>query len=273
MLPARAEVWVEGDRVRLAQVVGNLLPNAVKFTPGGGKATLAVEADRARGQAMLTVRDTGEGIQPGMLPRLFHPFVQADATLDRSKGGLGLGLALVKGLVELHGGTVSAASEGPGKGSTFTITLPLDVTTARAVSVPRGVGGDGAPRRVLVIEDNADAADSLREVLELDKHVVEVAYSGREGLEKAHAFHPDVVLCDIGLPEMDGYEVARRMRADAELDRVALVAVSGYAQPEDVAAAKDAGFEVHLAKPPSLEALERTLATVGRGGASAVDLR
>ena len=208
------------------------------------------------------MRDTGAGIQPEMLPRLFQAFAQADATLDRSKGGLGLGLALVKGLVEMHGGSASAASDGPGKGATFTITLPLDVTAARILPAWPGPGVAAEPRRVLVIEDNEDAANTLREVLEFDEHVVEVAYTGREGLEKAHAFHPDVVLCDIGLPEMDGYEVARTMRADPELSHVALVAVSGYAQPEDVETAREAGFDAHLAKPPSIDTLERALAEV-----------
>jgi PAS domain S-box-containing protein len=263
VLPAPTEVWILGDRVRLAQVVGNLLQNAAKFTPRGGKVTVSIEPDPARGRAVLAVRDTGSGITPEMLPRLFHPFTQADATLDRSKGGLGLGLALVKGLVELHGGSVSAASGGPGKGSTFTVSLPLEAAAARGTPAGRGAEGDGAPRRVLVIEDNEDAADTLREVLELEEHVVEVAYDGREGLQRARAFQPDVVLCDIGLPGMDGYQVARQLRADPELGRVGLIAVSGYAQPEDVAAARAAGFEVHLAKPPSLEALERALVEVG----------
>jgi len=269
VLPAPAEVWVDGDRVRLAQVVGNLLQNAAKFTPRGGKTTVSVESDLARRQATLTVRDTGAGIQPEMLPRLFQAFAQADATLDRSKGGLGLGLALVKGLVEMHGGSASAASDGPGKGATFTITLPLDVTAARILPAWPGPGVAAEPRRVLVIEDNEDAANTLREVLEFDEHVVEVAYTGREGLEKAHAFHPDVVLCDIGLPEMDGYEVARTMRADPELSHVALVAVSGYAQPEDVETAREAGFDAHLAKPPSIDTLERALAEVGNASRSA----
>jgi CheY-like chemotaxis protein len=196
------------------------------------------------------------------VPRLYHAFSQAEATLDRSKGGLGLGLALAKGLIELHGGTVSVASEGLGKGTAFTITLPVDDCVARATPAQRGLGGPTAPRRVLVIEDNGDAADTLREVLELENHVVEVAYAGREGIEKARAFHPDVVLCDIGLPEMDGYDVARAMRADPDLGRIPLVAVSGYAQPEDVAMSREAGFDAHLAKPPSVDALERALAEV-----------
>jgi two-component system CheB/CheR fusion protein len=269
LLPAPAEVWVDGDRVRLAQIISNLLQNAAKFTPHGGKTTVSVESSPSRDQAILTVRDTGSGIQPEMLPRLFQAFSQADATLDRSKGGLGLGLALVKGLVEMHGGSVSAASDGRGKGAAFTIAIPLDVTAARVVPARPGLGVTASPRRVLVIEDNEDAASSLRELLELDEHAVEVAYTGREGIEKARAFHADVVLCDIGLPEMDGYEVARTMRADPELRRVALVAVSGYAQLEDVEMAREAGFDAHLAKPPSIEAINRAIAGVGREGAAA----
>jgi PAS domain S-box-containing protein len=263
VLPAPGgNVWIDGDRTRLAQVVGNLLQNAAKFTPHGGETIVSVRADPAARQATLVIRDTGAGIEPELLPRLFRTFTQGDATLDRSKGGLGLGLALVKGLVEMHGGSVSAASGGSGEGATFTIHLPLAAAATGLEPLQPSVGSAGSPHRVLVIEDNDDAADTLREALELDAHVVEVAYSGREGIEKARAFHPEVVLCDIGLPEMDGYEVARAMRADPELGRVGLVAVSGYAQPEDVAMSKEAGFDAHLAKPPSIEALERTLSDV-----------
>jgi PAS domain S-box-containing protein len=271
VLPASAEVRIDGDWVRLAQVVGNLLQNAAKFTPRAGKATVSVQADPARGEAIVTVRDTGSGIHPDMLPRLFHPFTQAEATLDRSKGGLGLGLALVKGLAELHGGSVSAASEGLGKGAVFTVCLPLDGTAASAMPAPRDVDRKAVPRRVLVIEDNEDAADTLRDVLALDEHVVEVAYSGPDGIAKARAFHPEIVLCDIGLPGMDGYQVARAMRADPELGCARLVAVSGYAQPEDVAMSKDAGFDAHLAKPPSIDTLHRAMAEHGRQPSAAVD--
>jgi PAS domain S-box-containing protein len=262
--PAPAEVWVDADRGRLNQAIGNLLQNAAKFTPPGGKATVTVETDATRTQAVLTVRDSGAGIAPEVLPRLFQAFSQADDTLDRSRGGLGLGLALVKGLVEMHGGAVGAASGGTGKGAAFTIRLPLDAGGARALPAQPGLAPAPAPRRVLVIEDNEDAADTLREVLELGGHRVEVAYDGPNGIEKARAFHPDVVLCDIGLPKMDGYQIARAMRADPELGRIALIAVSGYAQPEDVAMAKEAGFDAHLAKPPSVETLERTMADVAR---------
>lgn len=258
LLPAGADVWVYGDRNRLTQAISNLLQNSAKFTPAGGRTTVSVDVDAASARAILAVRDTGSGIAPQLLPRLFEAFSQADTTLDRSKGGLGLGLSLVKGLVEMHGGTVSAASEGVGKGALFTIHLPLETTGAETIA-DRHSHGAGSLRRILIIEDNVDAADSLREALELGGHIVVVAYDGPGGIEKARALRPDVVLCDIGLPGMDGHAVARAMRADQELSRVMLVALTGYAGPEDVAKAREAGFDAHLAKPPNMEALERVL--------------
>jgi PAS domain S-box-containing protein len=252
-------VAVNGDETRLAQVLENLLHNAAKFTHAGGRVTLTVAEEQ--GKAVIRVRDNGTGIAPEVLPTLFEPFAQAKQTLARSEGGLGLGLALVKALVEMHGGSVIAASEGRGRGAAFTIRLPLYV--AGAQTMPReGLARAVVPHRVLVIEDSHDAANILRDVLEFENHVVEVAYSGSDGIEKARAFHPDVVLCDIGLPEMDGYEVARAMRADPDLGQIALIALSGYAQPEDVATAKEAGFDAHLAKPPGIDTLERALAEV-----------
>jgi two-component system CheB/CheR fusion protein len=257
---------VEGDRTRVAQVIGNLLNNAAKFTPKGGQVRVLVDRDPATSQARVRVRDTGAGIAPEMMPRLFEPFTQADATLDRSQGGLGLGLALVKGLVELHGGTVAAASDGPGLGTEFTIQIPLRRGAAQALGGPgRPESGTPATRRVLVIEDNVDAAASLQEVLELGSHAVSVAHTGPEGLEKARAFDPDIVFCDIGLPGMDGYQIARSIRADPELKSLVLVALTGYAGPEDVSRSREAGFDYHLAKPASLERLEQIVA----GGAGA----
>jgi signal transduction histidine kinase/ActR/RegA family two-component response regulator len=258
---AREPLWVEADAARVTQIVGNLLHNASKFTSAGGRVT--VSAGPEAGRAVIRVADDGVGISPGLLPHVFEPFTQADSSLHRASGGLGLGLTLVKGLVEMHGGSVSAASDGPGKGAAITISLPLDATAAQVIPARPGLGGTAAHRRVLVIEDKQDAADTLRDVLELDEHVVEIAHSGRDGIEKARAFHPDVVLCDIGLPEMDGYEVARTMRADPDLSGVALVAVSGYAQPEDVELAREAGFDAHLAKPPNIDTLERALSELG----------
>ncbi len=252
---------VEADRARLAQALGNLLLNAAKFTPPGGEVVVSVEADEAGGQGIVRVRDNGAGITRDMLPRIFEAFTQADTTLERSKGGLGLGLLLVKGVIEMHGGTVSAASEGPGKGAELTVRLPLAVDVAPSVA-PAASPPRPARRRVLVIEDNRDAAASLRDVLSLGEHTVEIAYSGPEGIEKARVLRPDLILCDIGLPGMDGYEVARALRADPALRDVTLAALTGYAGPEDVARSTAAGFDVHLAKPPNLERLERLLASL-----------
>jgi PAS domain S-box-containing protein len=262
-IPAGA-VRIDGDRTRVAQVIDNLLQNASKFTQPGGRVTVSVEASEALGQAIARVRDTGAGIAPEMLPRLFEPFSQADTTLDRSKGGLGLGLALVKGLVEMHGGNVSVASEGLGRGAEFTIRLPL-LSGLALDAAPRHALRRSEPRRVLVIEDNVDAAESLREVLELAGNTVEVAYTGPAGIEKARGFGPDVVLCDVGLPGMDGYEVARALRADPALRSATLAALTGYARPEDVARSREAGFDHHLAKPLSLERLADVLSRPGAG--------
>jgi two-component system CheB/CheR fusion protein len=189
--------------------------------------------------------------------------MQAEATLDRSRGGLGLGLALVKGLVEMHGGEVCAHSDGPGQGAELVMELPLD-TTSDAMASPSAAQRQARGRRVLIIEDNIDAADSLREVLEFSEHLVEVAYNGPDGLAKARQFQPDLVLCDIGLPGMDGYQVARAFRAEEALKGVFLVALSGYALPEDLERAWQAGFAKHLAKPPSIEKIEELLANTPR---------
>jgi two-component system CheB/CheR fusion protein len=259
--PAR-ELWVDGDRTRLSQVLGNLLHNAAKFTPRGGAVEVRLEL-APDGRAALRVRDDGAGIEPAVLPRVFEPFIQADTTLDRSRGGLGLGLALVKGLVEQHGGEAQAASEGPGKGAEFTILLSL-LSGEVGPQASEGVAVPGRrSRRVLVVEDNVDAASSLRDALALMGHTVEVAFDGSEGLRKARAFRPQVVLCDIGLPGMDGFQVARALRAEPELAAAALVALTGYASPEDVARAKAAGFDLHIAKPPGLAELGGALDGAG----------
>ena len=249
---------VDGDRARLAQIVGNLLQNAAKYTPMGQKVKVETKAVPTRRRAGIRIIDTGVGIEPAVLRRLFQPFMQASATLDRSQGGLGLGLALVKGLVELHGGEVCAHSEGPGKGAEFIVELPLEEATQGKTS-PGAEASTTRRKRILIVEDNLDAAQSLREVLEFGEHLVEVAHSGPEGLDKARQFSPEVVLCDIGLPGMDGYGVARALRADEALKRVFLVALSGYALPEDLQRASEPGFDRHVAKPPSLEKLEDLL--------------
>jgi CheY-like chemotaxis protein len=206
---------------------------------------------------MLWVRDDGAGIAPELLDDLFLPFVQAPQALDRTRGGLGLGLAMVKGLVELHGGKVVAHSEGLGKGSVFTVRLPLVAgPVATVVEAPKAKSG---PRRVLVIEDNIDSADLLRDLLKLLGHEAEVAYDGPAGIELARTFRPHIVLCDVGLPGMTGYEVASAMRADPQLGALCLVALTGYARPQDQKDAMAAGFDRHVAKPLSIEAIEQVV--------------
>jgi PAS domain S-box-containing protein len=259
-LPDKA-LWIDGDSTRLVQAIGNLLHNAMKYTTPGGHVwvSLAKEKDGA----VLRVRDSGVGISQDLRSRLFEPFTQGESTLDRGHGGLGLGLALVKGLVELHGGSVSAHSDGIGRGAEFVVRLP--VVTMVAVENPSAPssGKSSNRRRVLVIEDNIDAASSLCEVLKLGEHEVAVAHSGPEGLAGARVFRPEIVLCDIGLPGMDGYKVARAFRADIAFAGIFLVAVSGYTLPEDLQRAEEAGFDRHLAKPPSLEKLEELLTRLG----------
>jgi PAS domain S-box-containing protein len=250
---------VNADGARIAQVITNLLGNAVKFTPSGGTVAISVFDDPATAHAVVEVADSGTGIDPALLGRLFEPFMQADRTLDRTGGGLGLGLALVKGLVDLHGGEVSAASEGLGRGATFVVRLPLAEPIAAEAAPSARAEVPGNHRRILVIEDDVDVADGLQAALEIDGHDVEVAKNGSDGLSRARRFQPEVVLCDIGLPGMNGYDVARAFRADPDLRATVLVALSGYAQAEDVERARGAGFDRHLAKPASIDNLKRIL--------------
>jgi signal transduction histidine kinase/ActR/RegA family two-component response regulator len=257
-------VWIDADPTRMAQVLGNLLHNAAKFTPAGGSVTVAVAA--REGTAELSVRDDGAGMEPSTLERMFEPFAQGEQTLARTGGGLGLGLALVRGLVGLHGGTVEAQSAGVGRGAEFVVRLPLAEALAEPER-PDGARASRVPRVVLVIEDNADGAQTLADVLELHGHEVRVARDGRSGIEAARELRPDVVLCDLGLPDVDGYDVARTLRREAALDRTRLVALSGYAQPEDRERAHAAGFDVHLAKPPDLEQLMDVVSGGAREGA------
>jgi len=249
-------LWADADSTRLAQVVGNLLGNALKFTPPHGEVELELREEQ--GSAILRVRDSGVGIAPEVVERLFQPFSQAEQSLDRSRGGLGLGLALVRGLAELHGGSAAAASDGLGRGSEFTVRLPLEPAPQLAAPAPRV--RPVLRYRVLVIEDNLDAADSLKELLELWGHEVKVAYDGPAGIALAREFRPELVLCDIGLPGMSGNAVARAFRADAALETAYLVALSGYALPDDIQRATESGFRRHLAKPPSIQALEELFA-------------
>jgi PAS domain S-box-containing protein len=263
-LPA-GPVWVDGDPTRLSQVVGNLLQNSNKFTNPGGRVEVRLEAGV---DAVLTVRDTGIGMGPEILARLFEPFSQADGSLDRSRGGLGLGLALVKGLVELHGGEVAAVSPGGGEGSTFTVRLPLGEAPGAAREGAASPGA-GHTLRILIVEDNQDAADSLGMMLELAGYTVEIAYTGLEGLEAAGRFHPEVALCDIGLPGgMDGYDLARALRRDPGTAGIHLIAISGYGQEEDQRQARAAGFDRHLTKPVDPALLLRTLAALAGSSAA-----
>jgi signal transduction histidine kinase len=289
-------VWLAGDRTRLNQVLENLLTNAAKFTPTGGEVCVSLtvgpadstrsgggaerrgpvpggDTERDSGNleernrelveksvAIVSVRDTGIGIDPAMLPRVFDSFAQADQSLDRRQGGLGLGLAVVKGLIELHGGEVRADSPGLGQGAEFCFTVPIEPVTAtgREAGLPPQPAPPG--RRILVVEDNPDSAETLRDLLELSGHQVAVAASGPEAVLLARTFRPEVVLCDIGLPGMDGYGVAELLRRDPETADARLIALSGYAQEEDRHRSHEAGFQHHLPKPVNLADLEALLA-------------
>jgi signal transduction histidine kinase len=252
------DLAVDADVNRLAQVFANLLNNASKYTPEGGK--IAILAARDSGQAVIRVRDTGIGIDPDLLPSIFDLFVQADRSLDRSQGGLGIGLTLVRRIMELHDGHVAASSGGAGKGSEFVVSLPEAAEGAaflppRAAASPTGVPS----RRILVVEDNADSADGLAALLLLDGHVVRTENDGPSAVAAAGEFRPDVILLDIGLPGMSGYEVARALRSDPRVATALLVAVTGYGQDEDRARSSDAGFDHHLVKPLRPEAIARLL--------------
>jgi signal transduction histidine kinase len=250
-------LWVDADPTRMFQVAGNLLVNALKFTPRGGSVEVTSRMDGA--SAVFTVRDDGIGIAPDMVQRLFKPFVQAPQTLDRRRGGLGLGLAMADGLVRLHGGSIHAESSGLGHGSAFFVRLPLVSEPARAA--PARQTPAAARQRVLVIDDSEDAAEGMRMLLTLDGHEVSVARDGSTGIELTRAIHPNIVFCDLGLPDLDGYAVARAIRADPSLEGTFLCALSGYARPEDRARSADAGFDRHLAKPPSTTELQEVLAS------------
>ena len=265
-LPARA-VWIMGDPTRIAQVIGNLLHNAVKFTPPGGRISITLEPDEG-GTARLTVRDTGIGMETELLTRLFEPFSQSRSHPVHDRGGLGLGLALVKTLVELHGGSVAATSPGKGRGTRIDLRLPRRPGLEEETAMTEASGPEAAPtpRRCLVIEDHVDAAESLAALLRLSEHEVEVAFDAASGLERARSFSPEVVLCDIGLPgAVDGYGVARALRAAPETRSAFLIALTGYGQEEDRRLALEAGFDAHLTKPADLGELYRLLAAAGDG--------
>ena len=252
--------YLNADPVRLAQVVGNLLNNAFKFTDKGGRIWLTVE--REGEQALIRVQDTGIGIAAEQLPRIFEMFRQADTSLERSRDGLGLGLTLVKDLVEMHAGTVEARSAGVGQGSEFVVRLPLlsgPVPPLRGE--PSGVKPVATvPRRILVVDDNPDSSDSLAMLLKLTGHEVHVAHDGLEAVAKAAAFQPQVILLDVGLPKLNGYEAARRIREQARNKTPTLVALTGWGQEEDRRRTREAGFDAHMVKPVDLAALTTLLA-------------
>jgi PAS domain S-box-containing protein len=311
--------WIDGDPTRLSQMVGNLLHNAEKFTQRRGRVEVTMHAEDATRTVAVSVRDTGAGIEADMLDRLFEPFSQGDMSLDRSQGGLGLGLALVRSLALLHGGEVAAASSGPGLGANFTLRFPLMASAHQADSnqansnqansnqansnqpdtrrpsppassapglqpggasareaaptptpatrpvsrTTRSLDGPSSPLRILIVEDNVDAAELLRTLLEMMGHRVELAHDGPQGVAAAKASRPDLVLSDIGLPgAVDGYALARAVRADPALASTVLVALSGYGQPEDRKRSSDAGFDEHLVKPAEYEALRDLMSRV-----------
>ena len=253
-----APLWADADFTRLAQAFSNLLNNAAKYTARGGQITVSAAADASL--AAITVSDTGVGIPPAMLPRIFDMFTQLQAHRDRAHGGLGIGLTLAKRLVELHGGTIEASSDGPGRGSSFTVRLPL-LQSGEDYGSLADLADAPAPSgcRVLIAEDNADTAEMMQMMLQLKGHDVRVAADGSEAIAVAKAFEPHIAFLDIGMPRVDGYEAARGIR---ELlgDRVTLVALTGWGQDDDKRLSREAGFDHHVTKPPEPDVVERLIA-------------
>jgi CheY-like chemotaxis protein len=267
----RQPIVLKADPTRLAQVIANLLNNAAKYTPEGGQIWLAAEAAGPR--AVIRVRDNGAGIAPDLLPRVFDKFGQLGRDEARSHGGLGIGLTLAASLVHLHGGTIEAHSEGPGCGSEFTVRLPL-VASGVPLAVPakplEAIKLPVPPRRVLVVDDTRDSAFILSKLLEILGHRVLTATSAAAALESARRQRPDVVISDIAMPDMDGYELARRLRREAGMEGVVLVALTGYGQDGDRQRAKEAGFDQHVVKPVSLETLQMLFASLSDPPASSL---
>lgn len=253
-------MWVEGDRVRLTQALSNLLNNAAKYTDEGGK--IALKVTQEAGDLVISVQDNGSGITSEILPHIFELFTQADSSLARSQGGLGLGLTLTRRLIEMHGGTVSASSAGDQQGSEFVMRLPLAGPPTIAQTTQPKATASPTKLRILLVDDNADVAESLAMVLQMEGHEVDTADCGLKGIEKAQAFRPQVVLLDIGLPDISGYEVARRLRELPETRQAFLVAISGYGQPKDLEQSTSSGFDRHLLKPVDLSNFTDWLMTV-----------
>ncbi|HEX4408566.1 MAG TPA: response regulator [Xanthobacteraceae bacterium] len=254
-------LWIEGDLTRLAQIVGNLLNNAAKYTPEGGQIRLAARADGD--SALISVTDNGVGIAADMQSKVFDMFTQIDNRMSRARGGLGIGLALVKQLVLMHGGTVEAASDGLNKGSIFTVRLPLVEASGQTDAPEAGLQPASArPLKVLVVEDNPEVGQAVGWMLEAIGHEYQLVHDGRSALCVAKDFKPDVILLDIGLPVMDGYAVCREFRKDEEFKNIPIIAQTGWGEDRAKAQASDAGFDRHLVKPVTLEQLERVLADV-----------
>ncbi|MGH6609311.1 MAG: hybrid sensor histidine kinase/response regulator [Burkholderiaceae bacterium] len=260
-LPVRPAL-VDGDRVRLTQVFSNLVNNAAKYTPSGG--TIRVVVTRDGGEIEASVIDNGEGIDPDLLPHVFDLFEQGRRTPDRTEGGLGIGLSLVKTLVQLHGGTIEAASRGTGQGSRFAVRLPKSSATNSGITLLDSATTAASPpqrsMRLLVVDDNIDAAEALAMMLQMDGHTVFKAYDARSAIICVQQERPEAILLDIGLPDIDGYELARRLRAIPEAEAAKLIAVTGYGQLEDRRRAEDAGFNDYLVKPVDFESLRANLA-------------
>jgi PAS domain S-box-containing protein len=252
----REPVYVNGDATRLIQSLGNVLNNAAKYTHAGGVIRLELQASDS--DVEVRVVDNGDGIAPALLPHVFDLFVQAERTLDRAQGGLGIGLSVVKRLIQMHGGSVHAQSAGLGQGTTFTLRLPRIEKPIASPPLVRRLRATS--RRILVVDDNADAADSLTMLLSLQGHQAEAVYSAQSALEAAERLLPEFILLDIGLPEIDGYEVARRLRASERLRRIRLIALTGYGQTRDRERATAVGFDGHLVKPATLDQLARIFA-------------
>jgi CheY-like chemotaxis protein len=249
-------VWVDADPARLSQIVDNLLMNAIKFTPPGGQ--IEVQAGSEGDDAVLRIRDSGIGIAPELLPRVFDLFTQGPRSLDRSQGGLGVGLTLAHRLAQAHGGHIVAASEGLSKGSTFVVSLPrADPPRTAQTSRPPLAGTNGSPKRILIIEDDADGREALRMQLLNAGHDVYAAATGIEGIETAARVKPEIVLLDIGLPGLDGYQVAQRLKAGNVVPR--LIAITGYGRPQDRERAIEAGIDQHMIKPVDAAELARLL--------------
>ena len=251
--------WVDGDVTRLEQIFSNLLDNALKYTPPGGTIDIVLEVDGD--DTVLTIHDTGVGISAELLPHVFDVFVQGTSTLDRSQGGLGIGLALVRRLVELHGGSVDAESAGPGKGSMFSIRLPR---IERIIEKEPHImdTNEQAKPNILLIEDNDDGREMMAMMLSCYGYEVRSAADGLQGIETAQSYRPDVALVDIGLPGIDGYEVARRLRANADTSGIRLIALTGYGLAEDQRRVLEAGFNMHLVKPVDIESLMKAIGSL-----------